>query len=189
MALDSTQIRLAPNGHIWVAAFGAALPVDVSVAMATVDPTYKELGYLDENGVVVTPALTSSGVKAWQSAVDVKTIVTDLSLMVKISMLQVNQDSTAQYFFGNSWVKSGTVGKLNISSAPSLAERTMVIEWTDDRANTNRFVMGRGFITDRDAMSLQRTSATALGVTFQCLDNNGTLAYLLSSDPDLIPAS
>lgn len=186
---DSTEVRLAPAGRVFIAPSGTVLPTNVTTAMTTVSPLYKELGYLSEDGVALTPNLDSSGVKAWQSAVDVKTTVTGVGLQAKFTMIQITQETTAEYFFGSAWINSGGVGKLIISSTPSLAERVMVVEWNDDADNTNRLVCGRGFLTDRDAMNLQRTEATALGVTFQCLDNAGTLAFVLSNDPDLIPAS
>lgn len=187
MALDSTEIRLAPSGHVYIADFGATLPTTIVAALA--EPTWHELGYLSTDGVSITPSYDTNGIGAWQSAVDVKTTVTKVGLTAKINMLQVTQESTAEYFFGADWVNSGGIGRLNVPSNPSLAERSMVVEWVDDNGNTNRFVFGRGFITDRDALQLQRSDATALGITFSCLDSNGTLAYLLSNDPDLIPAT
>lgn len=185
MAEDSTQIRLAPSGHIWIAPGGTLCPQDVTTAMTTYSAQWAELGYLSEDGVSVTPSYDTSGLKAWQTPVDVKEVLSSVGLTAKIQMLQINKDTTAQYFFGAAWTTDGPVGKLTISSNPSLAERAMVVEWTDDLGFISRFVMPRGFLTDRDSMQLQRTEATALGVTFQCLDSNGVLAYLLSNNPTL----
>lgn len=188
---DSTQVRLAPAGAVWIAPLGAALPTDVTTAMATVDPSYKELGYLTEDGVTITPNVDTNDINAWQSATPVKTTLTGVGLQVKVAALQVTQNATAEYFFGQAWVNSGGLGKLTMPSTPSLAERTMVIEWIDDEAvpNKYRLLLGRGFLTDRDAMQLQRTEATVLGMTFQVLDNAGTLATILTNNSDLVPAT
>lgn len=183
MALDSTQIRLAPSGHVYIAPYPTVpLPTDVTTTLAV---AWKELGYLSEDGVAIAPTYDTNGIKAWQSAVNVKTTVSGVGLTAKINMLQVTKDATAEFFFGSSWVAGGPVGRLNVSSNPSLAERSMVVEWTDDLGYINRFVMGRGFLTDRDSMQLQRTEATAFGITFECLDNAGLTAYWLSNSPTL----
>lgn len=186
---DSTQVHLAPNGRIWIAASGTVLPTNVTTAMGTVSPNYKELGYVSDAGVSVTPGYDTNGIKAWQTAVDVKTVLTGVSLNCKFSALQVTQDATANYFFGGAWANSGGIGKLDFNSAPNLAERVLVIEWSDDASYAYRLCFGRGVLTDRDAMTLVRTEATAFGVTFEALDNSGSLGNLLSNNPALIPAT
>ena len=181
---DPTKVRLAPAGRIFVAPVGTALPTDV---LTTLNVAFKELGYVDENGVQVTPNVDSFGVPAWQSAVDVKTGISKIGVQLKFTAIQVTKDTTAQYFFGASWTNTVAIGKLDMPSNPSLAARAMVIEWSDDAVvpNTNRLVFGNGFITDRDAMQLQRTQATVLGMTFQVLDNSGNLGYWLTNDANL----
>ena len=186
MALDSGNVRLAPSGHIYIADFGTTLPTSTT---DTLDAAFKELGYTSDDGVSVTPSVDTSGIKAWQSAVDVKTVITGVGLDVKFSMIEVTQDSTANYFFGSSWSNSLGEGLLAFSSNPSLAERSVVLDWLDDLGYDTRLVLDRGIITDRDAMQLQRTQATALGVTFHVLDNSGTLGRIYSANPDLIPAT
>jgi len=106
-----------------------------------------------------------------------------------ISTIEITQDSTALYFFGNAWTNSSGQGLLTFSSNPALSYRSLVIDWTDDLNASNRLVLDRGIITDRDAMQLQRTENTALGVTFHVLDNSGTLGRIYSTNPDLVPAT
>lgn len=188
MAIDATKIRLAPSGHVYLANYGASLPVDVTAPLA--EPTWHELGYLSTDGVSVTPSFDTTAIGAWQTPVDVLTAINKVGLQVKINMLQVTSAITAEYFFGSAWTyPGGGLAKLAISSNPTLAVRSMVVEWTNDLGYLNRFVLGRGFITDRDAMVLSRTEATASGITFACQDNNGQLAYLLTNDPTLVSGS
>lgn len=183
MALDSSQIRLAPSGHVYIAPYPTLpLPTDVTTPLAA---AWKELGYLSEEGVSISPTLDTDNKRAWQSALPVKTSVTGAGVTAKINALQVTKDTTAEYFFGATWTHNAAIGRLDIPSNPSLAERSLVIEWTDDLNYHNRFVLGRGFLTDRDSMVLQRTEMTAFGVTFEVLDNGGLAAYWLSDNPVL----
>jgi hypothetical protein len=188
MAIDSTKIRLAPSGHVYIGAFGVSLPTDVTTPLA--EPTWHELGYLDTNGVSVTPSFDTNAIGAWQTPVDVLTSINKIGLSVKINMLQVTSSITAEYFFGSVWTNPGAgIAKMTISSNPVLAVRSMVVEWTDDNLQVSRLILPRGFITDRDAMVLSRTEATAFGVTFAVQDNNGTLATLLTNNTTLVSGS
>jgi len=183
MALDSLEVRVAPFGHVYVAPVGTVAPTDVTSAFGA---GWKELGYLDEDGVGITPSTDVSDIVAWQSLLPVKTSLTGLDLTLEFNLIQVNQDTTALYFFGETWAVAGGVATLAMSSNPTLDERALAVEWTDDAANVNRLIVGRGLVTDRAQLSLKRSEATAFGITFRALDNNGLMATLLSDNPDLL---
>lgn len=185
-ALSVTQIRVAPKGTVSVAAYGTALPTQVT---APLNASFQEFGYLDESGVSLTPGMDTSGIKAWQSTSDVKTVITGANLDAKIKMIQITKLTTGEFFFGASWTNAGNQGKLIIPSSPNLQERSMVIDWTDDQLAHYRLVLDRGLYSDRDALSLTKSDATAWGVTFHVEDNNGELGYLLTDNLDLIPST
>lgn len=186
MALDSTAIRVAPLGHVYVAPFGTVLPVDV---VAVPNVAFKELGYLDDNGVSITPNLNTQGIPVWQSAADALTIVTKADLDIKISQMQITSDVTANYFFSGAWTQVAGTATLPISSSPTATQKSLVVEWTDDQNFIYRLVIARVIFTDRDALQLQRSQATAFGITMHALDNNGTFGNLLSNNPHLTSGS
>lgn len=183
---DPTEVRLAPFGDVYIGAIGTTLPVNPT---ASLDVGFVKVGLISPDGVTLTPSVDTTDIKAWQSLTPVKTTVTGIGLVVKFNMIQVNQETTSEYFFGNSWVNSAGVGRLDFSASPDLQERALVIEWEDDEDNNNRLVFGRGVFTDRDAFQLVRTDATAFGLSYEALDNAGLMGYLLSNDPDLVPAT
>jgi hypothetical protein len=183
MALDSTQVRIAPFGHVYVAPVGTAAPVDVLTAYSA---TWKELGYISEDGVGITPSVDVADIKAWQSLLPVKQSLTGMDLELTFDMIQVNQQTSALYFFGSAWVTTVSLATMTISSSPSLDERALSIEWKDDANYINRLTVGRGLVTDRDQLVLKRSDAVAFGVTFHALDSNGTAAVLMSNNPSLI---
>jgi hypothetical protein len=162
MANDPSKIRFAPNGSIYVA------PAPVQGGGGTVPPTdlgtttppagYKPLGYVDEGGVTLTPAIQTNPVNAWQSAVPVLYNVTSASFSIKATLQETNEVTT-ELFWGAEWVEtsvgSGTF-KLNLSSTPDLKEISLVIDWNQG-AIKSRCVIPRAMISDRGAIQLNRT--------------------------------
>ena len=183
MALDSGQVRLAPMGHVYVADAGTAGPADVTVAWPA---SWTELGYLDEDGVAVTPTTEIEKYRAWQSAVSIKQSLTEIGLELKFNLIQINQATTGLFFFGQSWNVSGGLATLTMSASPDLDERALGIEWTDDAGSVNRLILQRGLVTEREDLVINRKELTALGVTFEALEYGGNLATLLSDDPNLL---
>lgn len=179
---DSTQVLVAPNGKILTAPLGTTQPTDVTTSWAA---GWVDLGYADENGVKITPSLTTVNLSAWQSAAPVKTLVTNIGLDLDFNLDQFNADVTSLYFFGATWASlGGGVFKLNMASTPVSQERMMGIEWSDGTV-TNRMVIPRGMVSKQTAASLTRKDAMIMGVTFTALDSSGTLAYLLSNSANV----
>lgn len=183
MALDSGQVRLAPYGHLYVAPVGTVAPTDVTTAWGA---GWKELGYLDEEGVAITPTTDVEEFFAWQSAVVIKQSLTQIGLELKFNMIQINRDTSALYFFGETWSAAGGVASLTIDSNATIDERAFGVEWTDDAGKVNRLLIGRGMVMDREDLTINRKELTAHGVTFKALESQGTLAKILSDDPNLV---
>jgi hypothetical protein len=186
-ANNANQVTLASNGQVSVANYGAALPVTTTGSLAG---GFKTLGYLTDDGVSVTPAVDTTGVKAWQAAVDVLEILTSVGLTAKFSAIQLDSASTAAYFFNGTWVDNGLGdATMTFSSNPSLVLCSTVIDWVDQLGFFYRLVLSRGMFTDRDALQLQRTANMAFGLTFECLDNNGSLGYFMTTNPTILSGS
>lgn len=184
---NANQVTLASTGHVWVAPAGTALPTTVS---ATPNAAFIDLGYMDENGVSITPSVATNGVKAWQSATDVLTILTGVGLTAKFSAIQFSSKSSSEFLFGQSWVNDGLGNTtLTFNSNPSLPLRAVLVDWTDQTGYLYRLVLSRGTFTDHDALQLQRTQNMAFGLTFECLDNSGNLGYLITNNPVILSGS
>lgn len=186
MALDSTEVRTAPSGHIYVGPIGTAEPDDIDTPL---DAALKELGYTTPYGVSITPNVETEDINVWQSLAAVLSPITGMTFEVSTTLAQLNQDTVSLYFTGSAWQNSSGVGRLDISSNPGTQERLMVIEWTDNWNDDYRLVIPRAQMTNREAMKLVRGASTNLGITFKALDDGGVSAYLLTNNSDLIPAS
>jgi hypothetical protein len=190
MANDAKKIRFAPNGAIYVAPAGGSLVVPTELGDGTTPPTgYKALGYVDEGGVTLTPAIETQPVNAWQSATAVLYNVTSASFSVKATLQETNEVTT-ELFWGAEWVEVmsndptpvGTgVFKLDLSSTPDLKELSIVVDWNQG-AIRSRCVIPRSMISDRGAIQLSRTENGKYELTIEALDSDGKLGYVLTND-------
>ena len=183
--IDSTEVRIAPNGGIFVAPSLTAAPTDVTTPLSA---SWTNLGYASEDGVTLSHSVDLNDIKAWQTAVPVKRGLSGVSLEVKFSLLQTDKETVAFYWAGSSWVNGPAgVATLSVPSNPSISsmEHALCIEYTDDAGSIQRLYCGRGIVSDRDDISLKRDDAVMYGVTFVAFDNNGSLAKLLSNSTEL----
>jgi hypothetical protein len=193
MALTTSEVRLAPEGSVWVAPVGTTEPTNTSTAWATVDADWLDFGYISEDGVSLTPSVDTNSIRAWQSLHDLKRPIVGVEFEVSFVPMQVNQTTVGVYFLGEEdgfTNVGGTTGRLEIPNSPGTQERALGIEWTDDEGDVNRLVIPRAQITDREALQLQRPEALTFGVTFVALAGPaGYMGVLLSDNVDLIPAT
>lgn len=183
MTLLSGDIRLAPFGHVYVAAVGSAIPANVSLPFSA---SWTELGYVTEDGVSFTPSVDINDINAWQSKVPVKQSLTGINFDVKFSLMQTTQKASSLFFFGQPWTVAAPNARMTVSSSPQLDERALAVEYTDDEGSLNRIILPRALVTDREDLTLNRSDAVTWGLTFKALDYNGTVIYVDSNNPDLL---
>lgn len=192
MANDAAKIRFAPNGSIFLAPTSPTLvlPTDVG-AVGSTPAGYTALGYVDEAGVTLTPTVETSPVNVWQSAVPAVYNVTTSSFQISATLMETSK-LTTELFYGASWVElldettqapTGTY-RLDFSSTPELDEWSIVVDWAQ-KDKQYRVVIGRAMISDRGAITLQRTESQRYELTINALDKDGKLGYLLSNDAAL----
>ncbi|WP_340376602.1 hypothetical protein U5640_16790 [Streptomyces sp. SS7] len=190
MANDASKIRFAPNGALFVAPApngggGTTLPTAVGDGGTTAPSGYKSFGYVNESGVTITPQINTDPVTVWQSAVPVLYNVKDASFSIKATFSEVSKITT-EAFFGATWVQQGTaeLWKLDLSSVPELTELSIVVDWQDKGKNF-RCVIPRAMVSDRGAITLQRTANQEFELTFEALDYQGSLGYMLTDDSNV----
>lgn len=186
MTIDSSEVRLAPFGNIYVAPIGTTLPTNATTAL---NVAFESLGYINEDGVQLSPNISLTDIMAWQSAVPVKTTVDTVTFEVTGTFLQTNTATWELFFLNETFSNNFGEAALTISSNPPSQEKALIIEWEDDEEDQSRLVIPRIVVANREALNLVRTGAQSVGVTFRALDNSGTLAYVYSENPDLVPAT
>lgn len=181
---DPTQVRLAPDGRVLVAALGTAEPTDVTTAFTA---AWKELGWVTEDGVSVTPSVDTNDVMMWQSITPVKRPLTGMGLEVSLALGSHNKEVLGAYFLNSTVTNVTGTARLEMKNAPVSQEKMLAIEWTDDEGDVNRLILPRVTMTDREAITLQRSDAVAYGITFSALAGPaGYSAVLLTNNTDLL---
>ncbi|MEC4016407.1 phage tail tube protein [Streptomyces sp. H27-D2] len=178
------EIRVAGTGKILVAPAGTAAPADTLVAW---DPVkWKDLGFTTTDGIKFNKKDKLDPVDTWQSVSPARFIYSDRDLTVKFQLLQMNKD-TLPFFMGGDPIEAGAAAgqyKFNLSTSPKSDERALGIEFTDGTLATYRFIIPRGQVTDTEEITLTRSGAIKLGVTFTAIavDDVKPLATWLMKD-------
>lgn len=186
MPIDSSEVRLAPFGHVYIGPIGTTLPTTATMPL---DVSFQSVGYIDADGVSLSPNVELTDIMAWQSAVPVKTTVDTVTVEVSFVMLQTNRQTWELFFLNEQFSNNFGEAELVIGSSPPSQEKAVIIEWQDDEEDQTRLVIPRGIVANREQLTLVRNDAVKPGVTIRCLDNSGVLAYVLSENPDLVPST
>ncbi|MFT2017718.1 hypothetical protein ACMA1D_18040 [Streptomyces sp. 796.1] len=185
---NAQKIRFAPRGALFIApapklsdapGTGTVLPDGLDALGAP----FKNLGYVDEGGVTITPSIETDPVNVWQSAVPVLYNVKSAAFQVKATLMETSK-LTTELFFGAKWVESKDVPglfRLDLKSTPELSEISLVVDWSQGKVQY-RCVIGRAMISDRGAIQLQRAENGKYELTIDALDYNGGLGYVLTND-------
>ncbi|MCX4554135.1 hypothetical protein [Streptomyces sp. NBC_01500] len=185
---DAQKIRFAPDGAIYLAPTGGGLVLPTDVGDGATPPTgYKALGYVSDAGVTITPAIQTTPLNAWQSAAPVLYNVDSASFQLSATLIEANKLVT-ENFFGATWTEvmdqsSQPTGdyRLDLSTTPDLQEFSVVVDWKY-KTNLWRAVVGRAMVTERGAITLQRTQNQSYELTINAMDNSGSLGYILTNE-------
>ena len=186
MPIDADEVRLAPFGNVYVAPLATTLPTTATMAL---NAAFDSVGYIDEDGVSLSPGVDLTDIMMWQSAVPVKTTLDTLTFEIQFNMGQVNATTWELFFFNEVFTNVFGQASMEISSNPPSQEKAVIVEWLDDESDQTRLVIPRAVLADRESLQLVRNNAQLTGVTFRALDNSGVLAYIYSENPDLTPAT
>ncbi|GGZ15421.1 hypothetical protein GCM10010387_04690 [Streptomyces inusitatus] len=165
---NGKEIRVAGSGKVLFAAAGTAAPADATIAWDAAKWT--ELGYTTTDGIKFNKKDKIDPVDTWQSVSPARFIYSDRDLTVKFQLLQLNKH-TLPFFLGGGAVTAGGVAgeyKYDLANTPGPDERAIGVEFVDG-ASRYRFVVPRGQVTETEEISLTRTGAVRLGITFTAL--------------------
>ncbi|MEU6389789.1 phage tail protein [Streptomyces sp. NPDC046939] len=180
----SAQIRVAGTGKVLVAKYGATpavtVPADTKAAWSA---DWTELGYTSTDGVKLAKKDKIDQVDGWQSVSALRYIHSDRELTLKFQLLQINK-ATLPFFMGGgatsavtaTGAEAGTF-KYDLATNPTPDERMLGFEFSDTKNGVPvvyRLIVPRGQVTDTEEISMTRTGAIKLGVTFTAYAQDDT---------------
>ncbi|WP_089099456.1 phage tail protein [Streptomyces hyaluromycini] len=174
---NSSEIRIAGVGRLYVATADTKVPTAFSTDTATDWASWKNLGFTSGDGVTFSKKDKLEPVDVWQAVSPVHFVYSDRDLTLKFSLMQFNKD-TLPFFMGGGTVDAVTgstgVYKYDIADRPFADVRALGLEFTDVKASdgttvTYRFGIPRGQVTAADDIKLARKSAAQLGITYTAM--------------------
>jgi len=186
MSFDAGEVRLARSGHVYLADVGTTLPTSLAEAL---DSAFVDAGYLNEDGLTLSPDVTIKDVMAWQSRIPIKTALETFQFEFKYVAIQQNQTNVGLFLLSENWENSAGEGKLTIPGNPGLLTKSLVLEWTDDLSDSARLVVPSANLTKREDLKMTAKDEQSYGFTWRVVLSETNIAYLYTDNPDLVPAS
>lgn len=179
MSLDTTQAVVAVTGSILTFPLGTVIEYDdiYSKPAVTIDH-----GYASADGVKITGNQTTSNIMAWQNATVVRTVVTEASVTIQLTLLQTNADNKKLYFGRG---VNATTGAVHWDAAETGGRFGMFIDIVDTASNKKvRYYAPSAEVTERGEMSLVSSDAVSYNMTITAyrVDVEGEPANLLIWD-------
>lgn len=170
MALNAGNVMVGVTGAALVAPVGTTGPTD---AVAPVAATYKDVGYIHEDGVTQTIDTDTSDIKAWQNGDVVRKIQTSHDYTLNMKFIETTDTTLGLYYADD----SATATAIKVTGAQS-AHKAWVLDVVDgDR--TVRIVLPDAQITERGDVTYKNDEAIAYEVTITAYpDASGVKAYL-----------
>lgn len=170
MANEAANVIIAANGRVAIAPQGTALPTDATAAL---DPAFTELGYISEDGVEITPQLTTGEITAWQSLSPVRTFMTAYGLEVAFTLMEWIE-TNLKLAFGGGVFTDNLDGTWDFQlPAPGEREQYVMVIEGQDGNETYRWVLEKVELSDTGGTSFKGDDASMFPVTVKTLAGVG----------------
>lgn len=153
---DSGNVRVAVSGAVSVAATGTSAPVDADTALTG----FTTLGFITEDGVEISPEITSDDMKAWQNAAVVRSAVTEEKWTAKFAVMETNK-AAVELYFGNKM----ETGDDEVNVGGGAGKRQSFVIDVVDGTETMRFYIAEGAVTEWEPLTFKNDEAVSWGVT------------------------
>lgn len=179
MALDATQVRIGITGEVYRGTLASPAPTS---SVSALDPTFKGLGYISEDGVTENWDDSVDNIVAWQNATTVRASMTESTATVAFTLIQTNGAVLETFHRGSTMVQP-SAGNFRLDVKPATADpRKWVLDVLDGTKHT-RIYLGNAEITERGEIVYQNGEAVGYPVTITAYpDANGNLMQKFSDD-------
>lgn len=193
MAVDSKKVLVGTpdqqvTGAILCAPLGTPLPdlEDITPAAVAVDEAFEDAGYANEDGLTLTPEMSTGAIKEWGGAV-VRNVLEEFNGTIAFTLIQT--DETAfKMAFGDDYV---TAKKADATHGDQLKGRigarmpeakSWVFKMKDGKARM-LIVVPNGQVTALEEMTFNATDPVGWAITLSCYpDENGDSIIILTDD-------
>jgi hypothetical protein len=179
-ALDPTEVMVgtANGAGLWLAPPGTPAPESID------DPfelPWRPLGYASDDGVTLGGDTTTEQFTPWQSAMPIRTIITERTATIGFTLWQLNHITLGLYFDMEIPEPSGGSWDFSVRSDAPARLYAVVVDARDGDMHF-RVLYGRANLDSTGDMVLQRGAMVPLDVTLSALDNGGEMRHVWLND-------
>ncbi|WP_288624813.1 phage tail protein [uncultured Lactococcus sp.] len=170
------------DGAIYSAPKGTTLPTDAKTAL---DPAFKTLGYISEDGLTNSNSPKSDGIKAWGGDT-VATVQTEKENTYSYTLIESLNINVLKEAYGDDNV-TGTLetGITVKANSKELLEHPVVIDMTLRNGVYQRIVIEFGKVSEIGDISYTDSDAVGYEITLTALPNtNGDTALIYIVEPN-----
>lgn len=177
MGLDTSEVRVAGAGHVFVAPEGTVLPTDPTTPMGA---EWVDLGYVTTDGVTFTFSRETEDLDAWQGD-KIRVLSAREPMSLSYALMQTSADVMVVAMGGGQITSPESDVFLYTPTAGENLVRAMVIEFSDADIDY-RYLVPKVQIEGDVAYTLTRDGALTYPLEFGVLD--GSPKYqIVSNDP------
>jgi len=162
-------------GAVFVAPVGTVLPTDATTAL---NASFKELGYVSEDGVTNNNTPESENVKAWGGDT-VLILQTEMTDEWTLTLIEALNPEVLKTVYGDANVTVDSTQKVITVNAGTaqLADRSYVIEMSMKGGALKRVVIPTGSISERGEIVYKDDEAVGYELTITALPNSSGVTH------------
>lgn len=179
MAADAGEVVVGSGGKVYIAPVGTTEPA----GLEALSNTWKDLGYISEDGITASFGITVEDINAFQSLLPIRRVVTGRTADLSFVCRQWNADTFSLALGGGTFYPSGA----NFVFEPpandaGLAEHAVIVDWSDG-SKDYRLIVRKAAVTDAVETQIVRNAAADLPITLSIMgDENSAPWYLMTND-------
>lgn len=181
-AKDTSELRVAGTGSIYIATYAAGSTALPSSYNATLNAAFVELGFTTDDGVTFTDEPTIDRKNAWQSFYPVRILETARMAKVAFELEQWNTDALRVATGGGTVETAGSGAKFTPHAAGTIQEWTVIVDISDGDIS-DRYVLPKVITTSSFETQLTRTELATLPTELEVIGEDGVDPWhLFTSD-------
>lgn len=159
--LANIRIYGDQDSAVYIADKGTTGPT----TLAAPGVSYDDLGWISEDGTEVGRETSSTDFTAWQGGTIVRSKVSGVKDMIKVTALEETAISLGLYYPGMSAVTATGVTTITVPGGSNSNEKALVVDFIDDDV-TKRYVIPRAEVTSVGTVGHKNTDMTMYEFTF-----------------------
>jgi hypothetical protein len=178
---NASNLVVGAGGKVSVNYTFNVMPTNFSTALAA---TWKELGYVTEDGVQFDDSVDRKLVRAWNARRPIRTIPGNAETTFAFSVLQVDAATVPLAFAGGAITTIGPPTEFKyIPNIDVIDFRALCIEWADGTKGY-RLLIPKGMVSSSVSIKLTQLDETPIPITFSAMPDTGVDAYqIFTNDP------